>query len=87
MQNSNSTVRIHINSEKTLLICTALMKKCKASKIDSADKFNTIFDLFRQLFNMFNTFANQAKIIALAFQFIKFLFTGFEEKYHIDEEK
>jgi len=87
MQNSNSTVRTHINSEKTLLICTALVKKCKASEIDSADEFNTIFDLFRQLFNMFNILANQAKIIALAFRFVKSLFASLKEKYHIDEEK
>jgi len=67
VQNLNSTVRTHINSEKTLLICTALVKKHKASEIDSADEFNMIFNLFRQLFDMFDTFANQAKIIALAF--------------------
>lgn len=87
MQNLNSTVKTHINSKKTLLICTAFVKKCKASEINSADEFNTIFDLFRQLFNMFDTLANQAKIIALAFRFVKFLFASLEEKYHIDEEK
>jgi len=61
------------------------MKKRKASEIDSTNKFNMIFNLFRQLFDMFNTFANQAKIIALAFQFMKFLFASLEKKYYIDE--
>ncbi len=63
------------------------MKKHKASEIDSIDEFNMIFDLFKQLFNIFNTFANQAKIIVLTFWFMKFLFTSLEEKYCINEEK
>jgi len=36
---------------------------------------------------MFNIFANQAKIIALTFQFMKSLFISFKKKYHINEEK
>ncbi len=67
MQNSNSTVKTHINSEKTLLICTAFMKKHKASEINFVNEFNTIFDLFKELFDMFNIFANQIKIIAMSF--------------------
>ncbi len=36
---------------------------------------------------MFDILANQAKIIALTFQFMKSLFASLKEKYHIDEEK
>jgi hypothetical protein len=87
MQNLNSTVRTHIKSEKTLRICTIFMKKCKASEINFADEFNIIFNLFKELFDMFNTLANQTKIIAMSFQFMQFLFASLEEKYHINEEK
>ncbi len=63
------------------------MKKCKASEIDLINEFNTIFNLFKQLFDMFNIFANQVKIIALTFWFMKSLFASLEEKYCINEEK
>ncbi len=87
MQILNQTVRMHINSEKTLLIYTAFVKKHKASEINFADEFNIIFNLFKELFNMFNILANQTKIIAMFFRFMQFLFASLEEKYHIDEEK
>jgi hypothetical protein len=57
MQNLNQAVRIHINSEKTLLICTTLTKKHKALKIDVND-FSLILNLFRQLFNVYNLLAD-----------------------------
>jgi len=67
MQNLNRAVRIHINSEKTLLICTTSTKKRKALKIDS-DDFSSIFNLFKQFFNVYDLLADQAQIIVKAFQ-------------------
>ncbi len=55
--NSNQAVRTHINDEKTLLICTAFVKKHKTSEFNN-NEFNLIFNLFRQLFDVYNLLAD-----------------------------
>ena len=84
-KNSNQAVRTHINNEKTLLICTAFAKKRKTSEFND-DEFNLIFNLFKQLFNVYDLLANQALIIAKALCMIEVLFKSLEKKYNFKDE-
>jgi len=84
-RNSNQAVRTHINDEKTLLICTIFAKKHKTSEFNN-NEFNSIFNLFKQLFNVYDLFANQALIIAEALCMIKVLFKSLEKKYNFKDE-
>ncbi len=55
--NLNQAVRIHINDEKTLLIYTVFVKKYKTSEFNN-NEFNSIFDLFKQLFDVYDLLAD-----------------------------
>ncbi len=81
----NQAVRIHINDEKTLLICTVFVKKYKTSEFNN-NEFNSIFNLFKQLFDVYDLLADQALIIAEALHIIKVLFKSFEKKYDFKDE-
>ncbi len=83
--NLNQAVRTHINNEKTLLICTVSTKKRKISEFND-DEFSSIFDLFRQLFDVYDLLADQALIIAEALRMIEVLFESFEKKYNFKDE-
>ncbi len=83
--NSNQAVRTHINDEKTLLICIVSAKKRKTSEFDN-DEFSSIFNLFRQLFNVYDLLADQALIIAEALHMIEVLFKSLEKKYNLEDE-
>ncbi len=56
-QNLNQAVKTHINDEKTLLICTVFAKKHKTSEFND-NEFSLIFNLFRQLFNVYDLLAD-----------------------------
>ena len=71
--NSNQAVKTHINDEKTLLICTMSAKNRKTSEFND-NEFSSIFNLFKQLFNVYDLLANQALIIAKALCMIEVLF-------------
>ncbi len=81
----NQAVKTHINDEKTLLICTASAKKRKTSEFND-DEFNLIFNLFRQLFDVYDLLADQALIIAKALCMIEVLFKSLEKKYNFKDE-
>jgi len=84
-RNSNQAVRTHINDEKTLLICTISVKKRKTSEFND-DEFRLIFNLFRQLFDVYNLLADQTLIIAETLCMIKVLFESLEKKYDFEDE-
>ncbi len=83
--NLNQAVRTHINDEKTLLICTIFAKKRKTSEFND-DEFSLIFNLFKQLFDVYNLLADQTLIIAKALCMIEVLFESFKKKYDFEDE-
>ncbi len=81
----NQAVRTHINDEKTLLICTIFAKKRKTFEFND-DEFSLIFNLFKQLFDVYNLLADQTLIIVKALCMIEVLFESLEKKYDFENE-
>ena len=60
-------------------------KNRKTSEFND-NKFSSIFNLFKQLFNVYDLLADQALIIAKALHMIEVLFESLKKKYDFKDE-